>query len=182
MPDHSVATTQYRLLMSGGGERVMTLPADWVITFGPNVPGESRGVRQYGEIRGWCFRVYSRAPKMLKACIPSVVEFFEEGSFDFEIINREPETNLVVGRASMDEMLGRIASRVSLARRRPNMPAQRSFQWDPTDSPIATEQMTYSTDPTIRWAPTRPAQGGEIADVSENMAGAEQEQGNGPGF
>lgn len=165
MPE--TTTTQYRLLMAGGGERVMTLPSDWIITFGPNVPGEGRGVRQYGEIRGWCFRVYSRSPKMLKACIPAVVEFYEEGSFDFEMIQRDAETNLVLGRATMDEILGRVSNRVSLARRRPYPNPQM-------------QQAMFSFSPNQEMPTATRIQGD--SHVSENLASAEQEQGDGSGF
>jgi hypothetical protein len=99
MPE--VSTKKYRLTMQNGSERTIVMPATWRITFGPNVPGAPRSGRGYSIDQAWCFRVYSTNPKMLKCCIPSVVEFFEEDAFVMELIVRDPEHNLVVSRAQM---------------------------------------------------------------------------------
>jgi hypothetical protein len=61
--------------------------------------------------------VYAQRPKKLKVCLPSVVEFWEEGTFDMQIIERDPETQLVTRRLSQDQALGAQRSNRPLANR-----------------------------------------------------------------
>ena len=96
-------TKKYRLMMQNGQERTIVMPQTWRITFGPNVPGASRMRGDYGREnpQAWCFRVYSTNPKMLKCCLPSVVEFFEEDSFTMEILDRDPASTLITARTTL---------------------------------------------------------------------------------
>lgn len=64
------------LEIKGGKERRMTIPADWVITFGP----VAVGARFNGDDSVNCLRLYSDVKKtQLKAVFRNVVSFFEEG-------------------------------------------------------------------------------------------------------
>ena len=94
-------TKKYRLMMQNGQERTIVMPQTWRITFGPNVPGASREGRYSSNPQAWCFRVYSTNPKMLKCCLPSVVEFFEEDSFTMEILDRDPTSTLITARTTL---------------------------------------------------------------------------------
>ncbi len=99
-------TKKYRLMMQNGQERTIVMPQTWRITFGPNVPGAPREGRYGGSSQAWCFRVYSTNPKMLKCCLPSVVEFFEEDSFTMEILDRDPTSTLITARTTLGENQG----------------------------------------------------------------------------
>ena len=134
MPE--VSTKKYRLMMQNGQERTIVMPQTWRITFGPNVPGASRELRGYGNTQAWCFRVYSTNPKMLKCCLPSVVEFFEEDSFTMEILDRDPVSTLITARATLGGNQGIIHRRQvnqAMADRamsyRPSRHVQDSINW-----------------------------------------------------
>lgn len=123
--------TTYRLLMSGGSERTLNMPKGWKITFGPNVPGGGRRSSPYerSPYQPFCFRVYDRN-KNLKLCVPDVQEFWEEGTFTMEIIERDRESNLVTARVNME----RPGQRRALNQERwaePVVPAQPTWTPDP---------------------------------------------------
>ena len=134
MPD--VSTKKYRLMMQNGQERTIVMPQTWRITFGPNVPGAPRVGYRSENPQAWCFRVYSTNPKMLKCCLPSVVEFFEEDSFTMEILDRDPASTLITTRTTLgnDQHVTnrRVANQAMFDRamsHRPSVHVQDSISW-----------------------------------------------------
>lgn len=104
MPANAEVTpTTYRLRMQNGTERVLTMPRNWKITFGPNVPGAGRNRDPYASRgpQGWCFRVYD-TQKLLKLVIPDVVEFWEESTFTLEVLERDEATEIILQRVNMN--------------------------------------------------------------------------------
>ena len=101
MPEKMIRTK-----MVDGSERRISMPSEYVLTFGPNVPFAPREHRfgHSANIIGFALRVYSSTPKMLRMCLPNVVEFWEENTFVIEQIQRDPESQLVVQRVDMGEI------------------------------------------------------------------------------
>jgi hypothetical protein len=165
--------TTYRLRMQNGTERVLTMPRTWRITFGPNVPGapgRSRGPYVSSEIRGFCFRVYD-PQKLLKLVIPDVVEFWEEGTFTLEVLERDNQTSI-------------ITQRVSLNRRSPvQQVLNSSSSWDSSYPGMRrTVEGLYEPDPSIQRSfqeQVYATQEGGIASEFQNLASPEQIEGNG---
>jgi hypothetical protein len=149
MPEKMIRTK-----MVDGSERRLSMPAEYELTFGPNVPFAPREHRfgTHANTVGFALRVYSTNPKMLRMCMPNVVEFWEEATFVIEHIQRDPESQLVVQRVDMNEvaMTPPTAARRNMQRRMAEL--QRDM--------MAASTASLSTQVHDAWAevaaPTRP--------------------------